>query len=74
MHGPEQVPKLLRNKGDSHMRKQLILLTAEINPTQGKAYKIHEICTSMDEAIKMKLDLEERFYVQEIRITAFYIK
>jgi hypothetical protein len=56
------------------MRKQLILLTAEINPTQGKAYKIHEICTSMDEAIKMKLDLEERFYVQEIRITAFYIK
>lgn len=56
------------------MRKQLILITAEINPVQSKSYKIHEICTSMDEAIKMKLDLEERFYVNEIRITAFYIK
>jgi hypothetical protein len=73
MHGPEQVPKLLRNKGDN-MRKQLILLTAEINPTQGKAYKIHEICNTMDEALKMKSEIEDRFYVQEIRITAFYIK
>ena len=56
------------------MRKQLILITAEIKPANSKAYKIHEICNTMDEALKMKSEIEDRFYVQEIRITAFYIK
>jgi hypothetical protein len=56
------------------MRKQLILITAEIKPANSKAYKIHEICNTMNEALKMKSEIEDRFYVQEIRITTFYIK
>ena len=54
------------------MRKQLILLTAEIHPVQGKPYRIHEIYHTMKEALTMKEELEERFYVYEIRIAVFY--